>query len=90
MVLPPGDMNTYVLYITTPNGFVHPSVDARRVDRLEGGLYACLPTVSYGLMTGVLERIYQQNSEVIKMEKSMEQQERLEHVHRQNLYSSRS
>lgn len=55
---PLGDINTYELFITTPNGFVHPSVDAHRVDRLEGGLYACLPTVSYGLMTGVLERIF--------------------------------
>ncbi|XEC96658.1 helix-turn-helix domain-containing protein [Paenibacillus tarimensis] len=55
---PPGEINTYELYIQTPDCFVPLPEDAHRAARLEGGLYACFQTVSYGLMIGVLERIY--------------------------------
>lgn len=55
---PPGEKNAYELYIQTPDGFVPIPEDAHRAARLEGGLYACLQTVSYGLMIGVLEQIY--------------------------------
>jgi len=55
---PPGEINTYELYIKTPDCYVPLPEDAHRAARLDGGLYACLQTVSYGLMIGVLERIY--------------------------------
>lgn len=56
---PPCEMNTYEIFIKTPDGFVPSPKDVHRTVRLEGGLYACLSTVSYGFMTGILERIYQ-------------------------------
>ncbi|MDF2646047.1 MAG: transcriptional regulator, AraC family [Paenibacillus sp.] len=55
---PPGESNTYEVYIAAPKGFVPSQEDVHRATRLEGGLYACLTTGPYGMMTGVLERIY--------------------------------
>jgi DNA gyrase inhibitor GyrI len=55
---PPGELNSYEIYMQTPDCFVPLPEDAHRATRLDGGLYACLKTISYGLMIGVLERIY--------------------------------
>lgn len=56
---PPGESNSYEVFIAPPEDFAPSQEDMHRVTRMEGGLYACLTTGVYGLMTGVLERIYQ-------------------------------
>lgn len=55
---PPGDNSTYEVFIAPPEGYVPSQQDIHRMGQMEGGLYACLTTGTYGLMTGVLERIY--------------------------------
>ncbi|MDR0271241.1 helix-turn-helix domain-containing protein [Paenibacillus sp.] len=55
---PPGESNTYEVHIAAPEGFVPTEEDVTRETQLEGGLYACLTTGPYGMMTGALERIY--------------------------------
>ncbi|KKO51694.1 AraC family transcriptional regulator [Paenibacillus sp. DMB20] len=55
---PPGESNTYEVFIAPPKGFVPFQEDKHRLSRLEGGLFACLTTGPYGMMTGALERIY--------------------------------
>ncbi|MGO4538957.1 helix-turn-helix domain-containing protein [Paenibacillus sp. 2TAB19] len=56
---PPNDSNDcYELFITLPEEYASKPHDEHLVARLEGGLYACLTTGVYGLMTGVVERIY--------------------------------
>jgi len=46
------------IYISLPEAFVLSEEDALRTFKLEGGSYACLRTVAYGAMTGVLARLY--------------------------------
>ena len=55
---PADERITYEVHIAPPDEFVPSQEDLHRMNRLEGGLYACITTRAYGSMSGVLERIY--------------------------------